>query len=271
MTFIADTYRADDALLRQVLSCTPGALSGLIDSAIRQCATGRTRPIEALSAAETWARLAAANGGADELRSLVQVLLARIDFEVTRASVESATWYEAETRRILKLLVAMDDEEARRVLVELGGADQPETDPPSPHDLTLMSAAANGNIDALDALAEQAMTLFHAEGASALETLTIAELYARLGATAGSSALMRRLVGILMKRSEVEYRHGLNVLGDEAYAEAVVVMSIMNDCGDTTMAPWLRSLVEDAPRQPLARAIQRRATILKFVEPEGCC
>ncbi|WP_426256054.1 hypothetical protein [Sphingomonas sp. DC2300-3] len=261
----------DVDLLQQAAAGSASAQLNLVDLAIAAGASGAVRQIESLIAAESWARLAAANGGIEEQRALVGVLLARAKFEVERCSVDGAAWYDGEARRILKLLVALDDADAQVALDELGepGGAQPEA--PDAQELALLSAAARGDIYALDALSEQAMSLFYSGAANALEALTVAELYARLGATSGNSGLMRRLAGVRLKRAELEYRDGSDALGDHAVTEAAVLLSIMVDCGDASMASWLQILVNDAPKSALSDAVRGRPTILKFIEPEGIC
>ncbi|MEE8612470.1 MAG: hypothetical protein V3V60_07825 [Sphingomonas aquatilis] len=258
-------------LLQQAAAGSTAAQSNLVDLAIAAGASGAVRQIESLIAAETWARLAAANGGIEEQRALVGVLLARAKFEVERCSTESAEWYEGEARRILKLLVALDDADAQRALDELGEPGEVQPDGPDAQELALLSAAARGDTHALDALGEQAMSLFYSGAADALEALTVAELYARLGATSGHLDLMRRLAGVRLKRAEFEYRDGSDALGNDAIADATVLLSILVDGGDASMAPWLRLLVNDAPMTALEGAVRYRPTILKFIEPEGTC
>lgn len=262
---------ADSDLIQQAAAGSASAQLGLVDLAIAAGASGAVRQIESLIAAETWARLAAANGGVDEQRALVGVLLARAEFEVTRCSVDGAAWYDGEARRILKLLVALDDPDAQRALDELGEPGEARPEGPDAQELALLSAAAQGDIYALDSLSEQAMSLFYSGAANALEALTVAEIYARLGAASGKSGLMRRLAGVRLKRAELEYRDGSEALGNDAVTEAAVLLSIMTDCGDGSMAPWLQMLVSDAPRAAIAAATWHRPSILKFIEPEGNC
>lgn len=262
---------ADPDLIQQAAAGSASAQLGLVDLAIAAGASGTLRQIESLISAETWARLAAANGGVDEQRALVGVLLARAEFEIRRCSVDGAAWYEGEARRILKLLVALDDADARQALVDLGEPGETQPEPPTADDLAILSSAARGDLHALDALSEQAMSLYYSGAANALEALTVAELYAHLGATSGNSGLMRRLAGVRLKRAEFEYGEGFSALGDAAVADAAVLLSIMVDCGDAPMAPWLQILANDAPKSAVAAAVRGRPTILKFIEPEGTC
>ncbi|MEH3099820.1 hypothetical protein [Sphingomonas adhaesiva] len=262
---------ADSDLIQQAAAGSASAQLGLVDLAIAAGASGAVRQIESLIAAETWGRLAAANGGVDEQRALVGVLLTRAEFEVTRCSVDGAAWYDGEARRILKLLVALDDADAQRALDELGEPGETQPAGPDAQELALLSAAAQGDIYALDSLSEQAMSLFYSGAANALEALTVAELYARLGAASGNSGLMRRLAGVRLKRAELEYRDGSETLGNDAVADAAVLLSIMVDCGDASVAPWLQFLANDAPMSALEGAVRHRPTILKFIEPKGTC
>lgn len=262
---------ADCDLLEQAASGSVAAHLGLVNLAIAAGASGAVRQIESLIAAETWARLAAANGGIEEQRALVGVLLARAEFEVVRCSMDGAAWYDGEARRVLKLLVALDDADAQRALDEMGEPAEDQPEGPDAQELALLSAAAQGDIYALDALSEQAMSLFYSGAANALEALTVAELYSRLGAASGNSGLLRRLAGVRLKRAELEYRDGSEALGDDAITEAAVLLSIMVDCGDASMAHWLQILVNDAPMSALKGAVRHRPTILRFIEPEGAC
>lgn len=261
----------DGDLIQQAASGSAAAQLGLVSLAIAAGESGAVRQIESLIAAETWARLAAANGGVDEQRALVGVLLARTEFEIERAAVDSAAWYEGETRQVLKLLVALNDADAEKALAEMGVSNREHTSFASVEDMALLAAAARGDLQALDTLSEQAMSLFYAGHANAIEALTVAELYARLGATLGDAGLMRRLAGVRLKRAELEYRDGVAVLGDHAFTEAAILLSIMVDGGDASMAPWLTALLDDAPKAPLTAAVRHRSSILKFVEPQGSC
>jgi hypothetical protein len=82
---------------------------------------------------------------------------------------------------------------------------------------------------------------------------------------------MRRLAGVLLKRAEYEYREGWAALADNAVAEAAVLLSILVDTGDHSMASWLTALAEEAPLPAIATAARNRATILQFVSPMGAC
>ena len=258
-------------LIRQAASGSAAAQLSMVDCAMSAVGCGPKSQLEALAAAETWARLAAANGGIDEQRALVRVLLSRAEFEVHRAAPDGAAWYEGEARRILKLLVALDDQEAAQALVELGPVKGEQPECPSAQTLATLAAAACGDLTAIDTLCEEAYTFFQTGQANATEALTIAELYARMGAASGHGGLMRRLAGVLLKRAELEYQDAAWAEGDALVTEAAVLMSIMVDCGDLSVAPWLELLVVDAPRTALASSVVSRPTILKFIEPEGSC
>lgn len=258
-------------LIQLAASGSTAAQLSLVDLAIAAGTTGAIRRVESLIAAETWARLAAANEGIAEQHALVGVLLTRATFEVERASVDGAAWYDEEARRILKVLVAIDDEDARKALADLGEPGPTQPVGPDVQELAMLCAAARGDLSALDALSEQAMSLVGSGEANALEALTVAELYARLGASSGNAGLMRRLAGVMLKRAEYEYREGWSALGDNALTEAALLLSIMVDDGEPSMAPWLRFLLDDAPKTAIAAAVRFRPTILKFIEPEGMC
>lgn len=244
---------------------------GLVDHAIAAGAAGTCRKIEALAAAETWARLAAAGGGADESRALVGVLLARAEFEVGRCSVYNAQWYEGEARRVLKLLVSLDDEDAKQALEELGEPPEGEHNAPDVLVFKNLSAAAKGDLTALGSLCDEAFRLLQVGGTDPIEALTAGELYARLGSVSGDADQMRRLAGILLKRAEYEYGEGWAALADNAVAEAAVLLSILVDTGDQSMASWLSILVTESALPAIVTAARHRPTILKFLEPQGTC
>lgn len=264
--------RGDVDLIQQAASGSVAAHLGLVDLAIAAGADGSVRRIEALIAAETWARLAATNGAVPENRTLVGVLLARADFEAERCAPYNVQWYEGEARRVLKLLAALDDHEARQVLDELGPtADNDNHHEPDVAVHTTLAAAARGDLAALASLAEEALDLLKSGGSDPLEALTAGELYARLGAASGDVSHMRRLAGIMLKRAEYEYREGSHALGDSATTEATILLSILVDCGDQSMGHWLNLLVNDSPMAPVAVAASYRPTILKFIETKGAC
>jgi hypothetical protein len=262
---------ADHDLIQNAASGSLAAHLGLVDRAMAAGAAGTCRQIESLAAAETWARLAAAAGGRDENRALVGVLLARAEFEIGRCAAYNAQWYEGEARRVLKLLVAMDDADARQALEELGEPPEGEHDEPDVLVFTNHAAAARGDIAALGSLCDEALCLLHGGQSDPIEALTAGELYARLGSVSGDSNQMRRLAGVLLKRAEYEYREGWAALADNAVAEAASLLSILVDTGDHSMVAWLSMLVNESPITAIAAAIRQRPTILKFIDTEGAC
>ena len=258
-------------LIQQAAAGSTSAHLGLVDLAIAAGACGSCRQIESLAAAETWARLAAAGGGKDENRALVGVLLARAEFEIGRCAVYNAQWYEGEARRVLKLLMALDDADARQALEELGAPPEGEHHEPDLLVFTNLAAAARGDLAALGSLCDEAFRLLHDGQSDPIEALTAGELYARLASASGDADQMRRLAGVLLKRAEYEYREGWAALADNAVAEATVLLSILVDTGDHSMASWLSMLVNESPMPAIATATRHRPTILKFIEPQGTC
>lgn len=258
-------------LIQLAAAGSTSAHLGLVDLAISAGACGNCRQIESLAAAETWARLAAAGGGKEENRALVGVLLARVEFEIGRCAVYNAQWYEGEARRVLKLLAALNDPDAAQALEDLGPAPEGDHREPDVVVATNLAAAARGDLRALGSLCDEALQILHSDRSTPIEALTVGELYARLASASGEPDQLRRLAGILLKRSEYEYREGWSAVGDSAVVEAAVIFSILTDAGDLSMAPWLSSLIEDCPISAAATAIRHRPTILAYVEPVGSC
>ena len=258
-------------LIQQAAGGSLAAHLGLVDLAIAAGASGEVRQIESLIAAETWARLAASAGGVAEHRALVGVLLARAEFEDDRFNQSMVTWYRGEARRILKLLIAMDDPDAAQALVEIGPAIDVQHHDPDVSLMADLSKAAKGDLLILAALFDEAYNRLGTDGCDPLEALTVCELYARLGASVGDGGHMRRLAGTMLKRAEWEYADGSSIIADAAISDAAVVLSILIECGDTTMVPWLSLMVEGQRRLAVAAAICARPSILRFVEPEGNC
>ena len=147
--------RADPDLIQEAAAGSASAQLGLADAAIKAGAEGFVRQLESLIAAETWARLAAAIGGAEEQRALVGVLLARADFEVRHGGIGMSAWYENEARRVLKLLVALDDPNAKSALDELGPVDD-DHEGPDIQNVAQLAAAARGDVNALCLLRDDA-------------------------------------------------------------------------------------------------------------------
>ena len=258
-------------LIGQAATGSKVAQLGLVHLAMTAGESGAVRHIEALIGAETWARLAAAGGGIDEHWALVRVLLARTEFEISRCVLANAEWYEGEARRVLKLLVALDDEDALQALLELEEGDYPPHHAPDPRVHLNMQLASGGDLSALASLCDEALTLVSSGQSDPFEGLTAAELYARLGSASGDMGHLRRLAGILLERAKHEYHDGSTDLADSVTTEATVLLSILVDTGDHSMATWLTMLVNDSVRPAIAKAIQHRPTILKFIEPEGIC
>lgn len=262
---------SDVDLMQQAAAGSVAAQLGLVDLAMAAGASGAIRQVECLIAAETWARMAASAGGINENRALAGVLLTRADFEAARSNAYSAQWYEGEARRVLLLLIALDDEDARRALDELGTTSGNEYQGPDIALLANLAAAARGDLAALGSLYDEAMRLLADGRSDPIEALTAAELYARIGATVGDANHLRRLVGVLLKRAEYEFRDGWSAVGSSAVTEAAVILSILVDSGDQSMAPWLITLANDSDRPAIMQAARDRPTILKFIEPEGNC
>jgi hypothetical protein len=257
-------------LIERAAAGSSAAQLGLVNEAIEAGASGMVPQFEALAAAETWARIAAARGGVEENRALVGVLLARGEFEIGRGVIYNAQWYEGEARRILRLLIALDDDDARHALATLGD-EIGEHHEPDPQVHRNLLAAAGGDLDALASLYDEALGLMTSGQSDPIEAMTAGELYARLGSAGGDAGHMRKLAGILLKRAEYEYETGRPAVADNAVTEATVLLSILVDTGDGSMATWLGMLVNDSVRPAIAKAIQHRPTILKFIEPEGNC
>ena len=175
----------DGDLLHQAAHGSKEAQLGLVDLAIAAGAAGAVRQIESLIAAETWARLAAANGGKDENRVLVGVLLARGDFEASRSAVSAAAWYEGEARRVLVILAEAGDEDAELALQELGPAGRPKERQIASDLHKHLVAAGSGEASAFRALYNFAAESILAGRVDAAEALVAGELYARLGMAAG--------------------------------------------------------------------------------------
>jgi hypothetical protein len=258
-------------LIQQAAGGSAAAQLGLVELAIAAGKSGCCRQIESLTAAETWARLAAASGGADENWSLVSVLLARAEFEIERCATYNAEWYEGEARRILGLLVLLDDQNAQQALNELAEPQAGEHHGLDIVMLTNLAAAAKGNLTALGSLCDEAFRLLQEGQSDPIEALTAGELYARLASVSGDADHMRRLAGVLLKRAEYEYRDGWAALGDNAVAEAIVLLSILVDSGDRGMATWLSMLVDESSMAAVATAASHRPTILKFIDVKGAC
>lgn len=257
-------------MLEEAAGGSCAAQLALVDSAIEAGKTGAVRQLEALIAAETWARLAAANGSGDERRALVRVLLAREEFELDRARLDNAQAYKDEACRVLGLMAAEADEAAQRMLSELARGDAVQHGSINPLD-QMMSAAARGDMAALGELYDFAMGRLIDGDVDPLEPLVVGELYARLGSAVGDADHMRRLAGVMLKRAEYEYQFGWSALADSAVTEATVLLSLLVDGGDTSLACWLRILANEASRQAIAPAAQLRPSILSFIEPEGTC
>lgn len=257
-------------LIRLAAGGSRAAQIGLVDLAIAAGASGQMRQIESLMAAETWARLASSVGEAPEHRALVGVLLARAEFEASRGAVDMTGWYVGEAKRVLKLLAALGDPDANAAIEELGGRDRQHPEP----DAVLMAnltKAANGDFDALATLFDDAYALIGSPACEPLEAFTACELYARLGASQGDSGHIRRLAGIMLKRAEWEHNEGSAELAAAAVSDAVSLLTILVDAGDTAMAPWLSLVVETAPRNCVVKAAATFPTVLRFIDPEGNC
>ncbi|MGJ3629812.1 hypothetical protein AB5I41_28810 [Sphingomonas sp. MMS24-JH45] len=112
------------------------------------------------------------------------------------------------------------------------------------------------------------MAVFFSGQANGLEALTVAELYARIGhagrCRADAPAGRRSSI-----RAELEHQDGQAALSAAAVTEAIVLLSILVDCGDASMAKWLQIVVSEASKAALSAAVRSRPTILKFVEFEG--
>lgn len=262
---------SDVDLMQQAAAGSAAAQLGLVDLAMAAGASGAIRQVECLIAAETWARMAASAGGVNAHRALAGVLLTRADFEAARSNAYSARWYEDEARRVLLLLIALDDEDARRALDELGESSDRDHHGPDVALLANLAAAARGDLVALGSLYDEAVRLLAAGQGDPIEALTAAELYARIGATIGDADHLRRLAGTLLKRAEYESRAGRPAIGRNAVTEAATILSILVDTGDQSMAPWLIMLANDSNRPAVMEAARDRPTILKFIEPEGNC
>lgn len=258
-------------LIQQASRGSTSAQLRLVSLAIDAGAAGAIRQIEALTAAETWARLAAAAGGAAENRTLAGVMLARCEFEANRRLPANADWYEAEARRVLQPFASSGDEQASAAIVALGKPKADVHTAPQPAVLVDLAAAAKGDLNALAALHDMSDENLAQRFSETWEALTAGELYARLGAQSGDAGHIKRLAGTLLKRADQEYQDGIVALGDNAVAEAAVLLALLIDTGDRSVSQWLAMIVDNCARRVVARAALHRPTILAFMAPEGAC
>lgn len=107
-----------DDLLDRAARGKADAQAELVDVAIASTECG-VRPIEALTAAELWARMAASHGGLDDMRRLASVLMMRAGYERMHGSVDLAASLDAEALTLLDIGTDHGDELAGRVLAEV--------------------------------------------------------------------------------------------------------------------------------------------------------
>lgn len=258
-------------LIQQAAQGSKEAQLGLVDLAIAAGAAGAVRQIESLAAAETWARLAAANGGREENRVLVGVLLTRGDFEASRSAVSAATWYEGEARRVLMMLAEAGDEDAQLALQELGPARDLQEGQPAPNLNEHLVAAGSGEASAFRALYEFAAESILAGRVNAAEALVAGELYARLGMAAGDYEQAECLSAILVARAQYERELGCAALADAAAGEAAIRMAVLADQGNAKVATWLAELARSPIQAGVVAATEFAPTILKYMHVEGTC
>lgn len=99
------------------------AQSALLDNALALRGSGHVRPIEALAAAEVYARLAAANTSLGDvsfanIRRLASVLMMRSAYERMHGNPALAATCDAEALTLLDGAADLGDELAGRVLAE---------------------------------------------------------------------------------------------------------------------------------------------------------
>jgi len=235
------------------------------------------RPVEALISAEIWARFASCTGGRAEVRMLANVLLVRASFELDRGVIPNARWYQHEATERLLSLAAAGDDQAGATLVALAdsvipGGEESAADPQAQETFRQqVSAAAHGDVTALSALFEEAIRSMKSGECDALEALTAAELYSRLGSSTGDVGQLRRLAGVLVTRGEYESNGGCPTIARIAMSEATELSSVLVDAGDAEMMPYLEQLLAGKLKPSAVVAAIARPTVLHFIEPEGNC
>lgn len=261
---------ADPDLIQQAATGSVAAQLGLIDVALAAGANGTCRPIESLVAAETLARLAAANGGSDESRALIGVLLARAEFELSRDAIYNAEWYHGQARGVLQNIADAGDPDAAAVLAQV--------DDEMPAATTLdgalqahLRAASQGDLASLTALYDMAAESIIAGQGDLLEALVVAELYARMAAAIGGERHFRRLIAILTARARYEREIGSTPLEQIVTAEAAALMVAAVEGGDRQVLPWLAALVAQPANRGIIAAAVQIPELLNYMPAEGTC
>ena len=240
----------------------------LADAALRAEAL---RPVERLTAAEMWARLAAAGGGLGDSLAFADVLLIRARFELDRQSPNVAASYFEQARDVLEPLRSLGMDGAAERLRELPDREPSCVDETPAELYELLRASASGDRTATDRLAAHAVALFNAADCDRVIPLMEAEVFARLGASTGDPAQLRRLAGVLFKRAELEDGAGNVPRAHGAAAEALVILTDLIGAGENEHEDIFDALAGTSFRPAVASAAQQAPAVLARLTPEGSC
>lgn len=247
------------------------ALTSLCEIALGAGDNGQMPVDEALSAAETFAFLAAARGGDAERWSLVSVLIARAERCLTNRDCGSAFWYRQVAARQLKTLDNAGDEAAAVALLDLGCAVSevdPEADDLAAFSESLMARAGGGDLDALGAMVDGCLLNFRQGGTLPVHALVKAEELAWIGGIAGDPVMIGKLAGVLTLRCYYEWEHGDRNRAAFFSTEAIGV-ALAGLSRDSSMASPLGEVINQLPEPLLVAAVTAHPQALNFCTAAG--
>lgn len=247
------------------------ALSTLCSRVIDGVSQGVLAYDEGLSAAETYAALAAAGGGHAERWNLVSLLLHRVGDHKASGRNDAAMHYEREAVRHLRKLHAAGDTDALAALDELGTVEPADAEAERTSDQieATLAQAASGDVGALVSVLDGCLTGYTNQTLAPSHALAASEELAWLAAFTGEPSLISKLAGVLALRGFYEWEHGVKDRGALAICEAVGVALFALKQGDEAMADALPQTLEALPPPLLSVVIQTHPGALMFSSTKG--
>jgi hypothetical protein len=247
------------------------ALSTLCSRVIGGVSEGVLAYDDGLSAAETYASLAAAGGGPAERWAYVSLLLHRAGDHKASGRQGAAEFYEREAARHLRKLHAGGDADALAALDELEGSEQIDAaaERVAEEIEATLARAASGDVGAIVSVLDGCLHGYTHQTIVPSHALAVSEELAWLAAYTGEPSLISKLAGVLALRGFYEWEHGEKNRGAVALCEAVGVALFALREGDDNMARLLPETLETLPPALLSIVIQAHPGALMFSAVKG--